>query len=249
MRLSIIIACMVSFVVAEARSLPSIGTHEAASGARRRRASGARRRRRRTVSDSGCCSDLKILRAEVKALREGHASLMKKLQNLESKSPPFKLDDSTKTVTLEDWNFKVHTNSGGGHVGTGNMIVGNSHKYGKATNSFFSGYGHETPSDFNVEGAAFLGGATNTIRAEGAVVAGGTENIAMGQQSFIAGGMMNNVTGNMGAVVGGRRNAASYAWASVFGGDANVASANFATVAGGENNKASSTHSTVVGRA
>jgi len=242
MRLSAIFAtCMVGLLVADARSSPSIGTHLSASG--------ARRRRRRTGSGSGCCSDLKSLRAEVKALRDGYASLTKKVQDLEAKSPPFTLDDSTRTVTLEDWNFKVHTNSGDGYPGTGNMIVGNSHKYGKAANSFFSGYGHETPSDFRVEGAAFLGGAKNRIHGNEAVVAGGTENVALGPQSFVAGGIMNNATGNMGAVVGGRGNSASYAFAAVFGGDANVASANYATVAGGENNRASSTHSTVVGKA
>jgi len=202
------------------------------------------RRRRRSKDDSTneqkSAALLKAVMEEViilrKQIRDTNDKFSKETQELKEElkalkgskasSLPFEVDESRKTVMLKDWNLLIAANPTSKNGG--NLIVGQSHDFRKAKNSFFSGYMHTGAGD----GIVIVGGKYNHVT-------GDSKNAAMlgGEGNRIVDSWASIVTGGAGNVI---QSAGHGAILAATGSIINGSSSS--TIAGGIKNRVQSGH-------
>lgn len=111
----------------------------------------------------------------------------------------FEMDPSTSTLFLRHYNLQIAADT---QMGTGNLVVGNSHIYSGCTNCFIAGF-------------------HNTASGNGQVVLGDSNSISGGAFNSINGGQLNTINGTGSSIGGGLRNTIDAIDAHISGGDSN----------------------------
>jgi len=151
---------------------------------------------------------------------------------------PFKIDYSTHTITLNNWNMAIGTELK--HYGMGNLIVGNNHSYQEARNGVILGDSNILKGSYGL-----VAGQYNLAKGRGAVVDGGRGNKELADYGTVGGGSSNNVTATFGVVQAGEGNSVTAPFASASGGQDNLADGYSASVSG-KGNKALANLSSVI---